>query len=151
MVRLCWEQQTHANIEEPFLTQPTVVLIDDTPEILALSAEILKPHCEIVGTATDGKSGIAAVEATDPDAVVLDISIPKLNGIEVAKRLRRSNCRAVIVFLSHYTELLIAAMDAGGSGFVTKARIGSDLPVAIREALAGRVFVSKQPDFDLRF
>jgi len=124
------------------LKRPRVLLVDDTPEILALCAELLKPNYEIVGTAPDGKSAIAAFETTTPDVVVLDISMPGPSGIEVARHLRSSGSLAAIVFLSGDMEFMMAAMDAGGSGFVTKAQIGSDLRVAIREALAGRVFVS---------
>lgn len=124
------------------MNRPRVLLVDDTPEILALCAEILNPNYEIVGTAPDGKSAIAAFERTTPDVVVLDITMPRLNGIEVAKHLRSSGCRAAIVFLSGDMELMTAALAAGGSGFVTKTRLGADLLVAIREALAGRVFVS---------
>lgn len=74
--------------------------------------------------------------------VVLDISMPGPNGIEVAKRLRSSGCQAALVFLSADTELMMAAMDAGASAFVRKTLISSDLWLAIKEALAGRVFVS---------
>ncbi len=124
------------------MKRPRVLLVDDIPEILAYSAEILEPSYEIVGTAADGKSAIAAFERTTPDVVVLDISMPGLNGIEVARRLRSSGCLAAIVFLSAEMEFVMAALEAGGSGFVRKTLLGSDLPVAIREALAGRVFVS---------
>jgi DNA-binding NarL/FixJ family response regulator len=116
--------------------------VDDTPEILAYCAELLEPCYEIVGTAPDGKSALAAFERSTPDVVVLDISMPGINGIEVARRLRSSGCLAAIVFLSGDEEFMTAALDAGGSGFVSKSLIGSDLLVAIREALAGRVFVS---------
>lgn len=68
--------------------------------------------------------------------------MPGLNGIEVAKRLRSSGCQAAIVFFSADTEFMMAAMDAGGSAFVKKTLISSDLWSAIKEALAGRVFVS---------
>jgi two-component system OmpR family response regulator len=121
------------------------MLVDDTPEILVLCAEILKDNYEIVGTAPDGKSAIAACRTTAPDVVVLDIFMPRLSGIEVAKRLRSTGCQAVIVFLSDDTESVMAALDAGGSAFVTKARLGSDLVVAIAEALSGRGFVSEMP------
>lgn len=119
-----------------------ILLVDDTPEVLALCAEILIPQHEIAGTAADGKSAIAAVEMTAPDVVVLDIAMPRLNGIEVAKRLRSSGYQGAIVFLSGDLELMNSAMEAGGSAFVTKTRLSADLLVAIREALAGRVFVS---------
>lgn len=127
------------------MRRPRVLLVDDMPEILALCAEVLRTDFEIVGTALDGKSAIAALEAAIPDVVVLDISMPGLNGIEVAKRLRSSGCLAPIVFLSADMESIMAAMEAGGSGFVTKTRIVADLAIAIRETLAGRVFVSTWP------
>jgi FixJ family two-component response regulator len=79
---------------------------------------------------------------TTPEVVVLDISMPGPSGIEVAKRLRSSGCQAAIVFLSGDIEFMMAAMDAGGSAFVKKTMISSDLWFAIKEALAGRVFVS---------
>jgi len=121
------------------------MLVDDTPEILVLCAEILREHYEIVGTAPDGKAAIALWQTIAPDVVVLDIFMPRLSGIEVAKRLRSAGCQASIVFLSDDTESMMAALDAGGAAFVTKARIGSDLSVAITEALSGRGFVSEMP------
>jgi DNA-binding NarL/FixJ family response regulator len=124
------------------LRRPRVLLVDDTAEILEYCAELLRPDYDIVGTASNGKSAITAFETTTPDVLVLDISMPGLNGIEVARRLRSSGCRAAIVFLSGNEEFAPAALEAGGSGFVSKPQIGSDLTVAIKEALAGRVFVS---------
>jgi DNA-binding NarL/FixJ family response regulator len=121
---------------------PRVLLVDDTPEILALCAQLLSPNYEIAGTAADGESAIVAFEETNPDVVVLDISMPGLNGIEVAKLLRNSGRRADIIFLSGDMEFAAAALDAGGSGFVTKTRIGSDLRTALKEVLAGRTFLS---------
>lgn len=124
------------------MNRPRVLLVDDTPEILALCVEILKPYCEIVGTAADGKAAIAAFKMTTPDVVVLDVSMPGLNGIEVARHLRGSAARAVIVFLSADMEFTMAALEAGACAFVKKTLITTDLWVAIREALAGRKFVS---------
>jgi len=126
-----------------------VLLVDDTPEILALCAEVLRPNFEIVGTVTDGHSAIAALTTTTVDVVVLDIAMPGLNGVEVARRLRSAGCPAAIVFfsadmdfLSADAKFMAAALEAGGSGFVAKRLLASDLPRAIREAVAGRVFVS---------
>jgi CheY-like chemotaxis protein len=124
------------------LSVPRILLVDDTPEVLALCAEILKRSYEIAGTAADGESAISAVEMTVPDVVVLDITMPRLNGVEVAKRLRTSGFWGAIVFLSGDLDLMNSALEAGGSAFVTKTRLSEDLLVAIREALAGHVFVS---------
>lgn len=128
---------------------PRVLLVDDTPGILALCAEILGPNYEIVGTAPNGASAIAAFEAMIPDVVILNISMPGLNGIEVARHFRSTDRSSAVVFLSGDIdfmtadmEFMMAALKAGGSGFVAKMLIGSDLPVAVREVLAGRVFVS---------
>ncbi len=124
------------------MKRPRVLLVDDTPEILAFCVEILKSHCEIVGTARDGKSALAAFQMTTPDVVVLDVSMPGLSGVEVARQLRAFATRAVIVFLSADMEFTMAALQAGASAFVKKTLITTDLWVAIQEALAGRRFVS---------
>jgi DNA-binding NarL/FixJ family response regulator len=68
-----------------------------------------------------------------------------MNGIELARRLRAVRCQAAIIFVSSDDALATDAMDAGGSAFVSKNLIASNLRVAIREALAGRSFVSVWP------
>lgn len=122
-----------------------ILLVDDTPEVLTYCADLLQPDYEIVGTAANGRAAIAAVASNAPDVIVLDISMPGLNGIEVAKHLRSSGCKAVIVFLSAQDEFVHEALQAGGSAYVSKTLVASDLRRAIREALAGCVFVSIIP------
>jgi CheY-like chemotaxis protein len=131
------------------LKLPRVLLVDDTPEILALCLEVLRPNFEIVGAVTEGHSALAILTTTTPDVVVLDIAMPGFNGLEVAKRLRSTGYRAAIVFFSvdmdfmtADVQFMAAALEAGGTGFVAKRLLAADLPRAIREAVAGRVFVS---------
>lgn len=126
------------------MQRPTVLLVDDTPQILEFCAHILAPNYDVIGTAANGSVALEICATTEPDVIVLDISMPGLNGLEVARRLRSSGCRAAIVFLSS-EELMAEAMAAGGSAFVEKSLMASDLLVAIREALAGRRFVSTFP------
>ena len=128
---------------------PRVLLVDDTPEILALCLEVLRPNFEIVGAVTEGHSALAILTTTTPDVVVLDIAMPGFNGLEVAKRVRGAGCQSAIVFFSvdmdfmtADVQFMAAALEAGGTGFVTKRLLKADLPRAIREAVAGRVFVS---------
>ena len=123
------------------LKRPRVLLVDDIPEILRYCAGILEPDFEIVGTAASGPAAIEAVAETAPDLIVLDISMPGFNGIEVARRLRRAGCQAAIVFFSADDALSELALEAGGSAYVSKRLIDLHLRTAIVEAMAGRQFV----------
>jgi DNA-binding NarL/FixJ family response regulator len=121
-----------------------VLLADDNGAMLARVAAVLPPVCTVVGSVKDGRSALAAAEQLLPDVIVLDVSMPGLNGIEVAARLRELGSTAAVVFLSVHNEeeLIQAAIEAGGLGYVVKTRLASDLGVAVREARAGRAFVS---------
>jgi DNA-binding NarL/FixJ family response regulator len=80
----------------------------------------------------------------NPDLVVLDVSMPVYNGIEVARRLKERGCRAKLVFLTVHDDEDFAheALQAGAAGYVVKASMAAELPHAIREAMEGRTFVS---------
>jgi DNA-binding NarL/FixJ family response regulator len=79
-----------------------------------------------------------------PDVIVLDISMPGMTGLEVAASLREEGLTAAVVFLTVHDdeEFVIAARQAGGTGYVVKLRLASDLKLAVQEARAGRSFVS---------
>lgn len=128
------------------MKRPRVLLVDDMPEVVRYCASVLEADYEIVGSASNGLKAIEAVAATEPDVIVLDISMPELDGIEVARRLRGAGCRAAIVFLSADDALSEAAMEAGGSAYVSKRMIDSDLRMAITEALARRRYVALWQD-----
>lgn len=121
-----------------------VVLADDHQAVLARVSRTLMDEFEVVATAEDGNQAVEAVLALDPDVLVTDISMPLLDGLQVARRLQRANCRAKIVFLTIHEDrdFVDAALYAGASGYVTKARLSTDLVPAIREALLGHTFVS---------
>jgi DNA-binding NarL/FixJ family response regulator len=121
-----------------------VLLVDDNEAMLARVARVLAPACAVVGAFNTGASALDAAIGLRPDVVVLDISMPGMNGFEVAARLRKAGCTAAVVFLTVHNEdeFVGAALAAGGQGYVVKARLASDLPVAICEARAGRQFVS---------
>lgn len=121
-----------------------VLLVDDNQAILARVEAVLSPACLVVGSATEGKTAVSAALALEPDVVVLDISMPGMSGFEVAARLRTEGSSAAVVFLTVHDEeeLLTAAKQSGGVGYVVKPRIGSDLLTAVKEAHAGRSFIS---------
>jgi DNA-binding NarL/FixJ family response regulator len=121
-----------------------VLLADNHDTILAQVRNALEEEFEVVGAVSNGLEAVAEVRRLDPDVLVIDISMPVLDGLEAASRLR-SSCRAKIVFLTvHEDEDFVdAAFAAGASGYVTKADLTTDLVPAIHEALEGRIFISK--------
>jgi DNA-binding NarL/FixJ family response regulator len=124
--------------------RPRVLLADDHPAMLALTAAALANEYSVVGSVADGLALLAEAERLHPDVIVLDITMPGLGGIEAARQLRRSRQPARLVFLTVHErrDFAQAALDAGGLGYVVKARLASDLLPAIRAALADRHFVS---------
>jgi len=122
-----------------------VVLADDHQALVAKVRAVLAEDFEVVDAVADGSQAVDAVLALDPDVLVTDISMPLLDGLQVAKRLQAAHCRAKIVFLTVHEDqdYVAAALHAGASGYVTKSRLAIDLIPAIREALLGRTFVSQ--------
>lgn len=125
--------------------QKRVLVADDQPRMLEAVTAILEKSFEVVDVASDGQSALEATIQLEPDLVVLDISMPGMTGIDVARRLRKSASTARIVFLTIHEDAQILAncLAAGGLGYVLKGLMDSDLILAINEALAGRVFVSR--------
>ena len=123
---------------------PRVLLVDDNEMTLARGKSVLATRCVVVGTARNGHAALEAAAALNPDVIVLDISMPGMNGFELAKRLRAAGSTARLVFLSVHEdeELILAARNAGGIGYVVKTRLASDLELAVKEARAGRPFQS---------
>jgi len=121
-----------------------VLLADDHRSLLELSRVLLEPTFDVVGTVGDGESLIEAAGKLQPDVIVTDISMPKLNGIEAVNRLRESGSTSKVVFLTVHAgpDFVQAALKTGALAYVSKLRISADFLVAVREALEGRVFVS---------
>jgi DNA-binding NarL/FixJ family response regulator len=120
-----------------------IVIADDHGPMLEEMSRLLRSEFEIVAAVSNGAWAVKTVVEMDPDAVVLDIHMPQLGGIEAAQELRRSGSTTKIVFLTIETDPeYIGMATAMGASYVVKSRIRGDLAVAIKEALAGRVFVS---------
>ncbi len=117
-----------------------VLLADDHEAMLDRVAGLLATECNVVGTATDGQQALDAVRELKPDVLVLDISMPVMNGIETARRLTEAGSETRIVFLTVHDDPGFAreALEAGALGYVIKQHIASDLVAAIRKAHAGR-------------
>jgi DNA-binding NarL/FixJ family response regulator len=130
---------------ESSVLQRRVVVADDQPRMLDAVAALLARSFEVMDLVSDGQAALEATLKLNPDLVVLDISMPGMSGIEVAKELRKSANSAKIVFLTVYedAQILATCLTAGGLGYVVKEVMENDLVPAMNEALAGRVFVSR--------
>lgn len=102
------------------------------------------PKIRVVGFASDGLEALQKVEDLQPDLVLLDISLPKLNGFETAGKIRKLTPNCKIIFLSGHScpEMVRGALEAGGSGYVHKDDAMAELLVGLETVLAGRQYLS---------
>jgi DNA-binding NarL/FixJ family response regulator len=127
------------------VSKTRVLLAEDNLQVLKYVRHFLSTNCcEVVGVATDGQEAVDSVGQLQPEVVVLDLSMPVLNGIEAAKRILEAKPSTRIVFLTveRDPDICRAALDAGASGYVLKRRLTTDLIPAIELAKEGRRFVS---------
>ena len=106
-----------------------------------------RPEWQVIAEASDGSEAVQKAEELKPDLILLDIGLPKLNGIEGARRIRQLSPRSKIVFLSLYNSLDVvqAALGTGGTGalgYVLKSDARSELLPAVDAVLRSRQFVS---------
>lgn len=122
-----------------------VLLADDHEAILARVRAVLGSEFEIVAVVKNGRDAVTEVQRLDPDVLVIDISMPVLDGLQAVSRLRSKKCRTKFVFLTVHedSDFIAAAFSAGASGYVTKSHITTDLVPAIHEAVEGRTYVSQ--------
>ncbi len=120
-------------------------MADDQSCMLDTVAELLRNSFDVIGFASEGHAALDVALDLEPDLVVLDISMPGLTGMEVARELRKHGSSAKVVFLTVYEDAQIVAncLAAGGLGYILKEFVDTDLIPAMNEALAGRVFVSR--------
>ena len=122
-----------------------VLLADDHTLLLgALEKLLSEEDCDIVGQVSDGRALVAAAERLKPDVIVLDISMPLLNGLEAARQIKQKlrNVKLVFLTMNEDADLAAEAFRAGASGYLLKRSAASELAVAIREVMQGRSYVT---------
>ena len=123
---------------------PRILLADDHTILLEAFRKLLTPAFEIVGAVSNGRALLEAAKKLKPDVVVLDISMPGLNGIEVCRQLqpRLPDTRWVFLTVNEDPDLAAEAILLGGSGFLLKNSAASELFSAIQHAIEGRCYVT---------
>jgi len=123
-----------------------VLVVDDYEPFRRFLCSVLgkNPALQIVGEVSDGLDAVQKAEELKPDLILLDIGLPTLNGIEVARRIRRLIPESKIIFVSQESspEVIQVALNLGAWGFVVKTKAGSDLVAAVEAVLLGKRFVS---------
>jgi DNA-binding NarL/FixJ family response regulator len=126
------------------LSKVRVLIADDHQIVAEGLRSLLEPEFELVGIVADGREMLTAAQSLSPDVIVLDVTMPSLNGIEAAIQLRATGSQARIIFLTMHREATYAAraLATGAAGFVLKHSAASELVTAIREAVQGRTYVT---------
>ena len=124
--------------------RPRLLLADDHAMVVEGLRRLLQPEFDFVGAVGDGWALLEAAERLKPDVIVVDVSMPLLNGIEAVRRLKKVKSGPKVIFLSMHGNVEVAteALRAGASGYVLKHSAAETLSHAIWEALEGRLYVS---------
>jgi DNA-binding NarL/FixJ family response regulator len=126
------------------MSRPRVLLADDHVLLLGAFEKLLASECDIVGQVVDGRALVEAAERLKPDVVVLDISMPLLNGLEAGRQIRQRLKSVKLVFLTMNEDADVAAeaFRSGASGYLLKRSASSELMTAIREVMQGRSYIT---------
>ena len=132
-----------------------ILVVEDSEPFRRLVVVMLQQNAEakyeVAAEAADGLEAVRKAEEFQPDVVLMDIGLPKMNGIESARLIRKKVPRGRIVFLAEQNDVYVVqdAIEMGALGYVHKSRTVTDLLPAIEEALLGRRFVSENLDVPL--
>jgi DNA-binding NarL/FixJ family response regulator len=130
----------------PSTKRPRVLIADDHSIVAEGLRSLLEKSCEVVGLVRDGRQLLIETPKLKPDVIVLDISMPLLNGLDAAERLKESVPGTKFVFLTMQDDvnLAAAALDLGAVGYVLKHAATSELLTAVSEVLQGRSYVTQK-------
>ena len=124
--------------------KPRLLLADDHTLLLEGIRLMLEPEFDLVGSVEDGQALLTAAKTLKPDVILLDISMPRLNGIDAARRLRKLLPSARLIFVTMHAgaDYVTEAFRAGATGYILKRAAASELLTAIHTVLKGNYYVS---------
>jgi DNA-binding NarL/FixJ family response regulator len=122
-----------------------VIVADDLALVLSAVSGLLRESFDVVAMVSDGHAALEAILEHEPELAILDISMPGMSGIDVAREAKKYSIKTKIVFLTVHedADILAACLSVGGLGYVIKVYMSNDLIPAMNAALRGRVFVSR--------
>ena len=128
-----------------------VLLADDHTLMLGGIHKILSTKVDLVGSVRDGRALVKAVEDLKPDVVLLDISMPLLNGIDAARQIKKSHPQTKLIFLTMHADrdYVVEALRAGASGYLLKWSAEEELEAAIRTVIDGGIYLTTALPGDL--
>ncbi len=126
------------------MSRPRLLIADDHKIVLEGLKKLLAPEFEIAGAVENGRELVKEAEKLRPDAIVADISMPSLNGLEAVRQIKKVHGEMKVVFLTMHPDVSYAAsaFRAGASGYVLKHSAPDELVTAIRAALQGKTYVT---------
>lgn len=126
------------------MSRPRILLADDHALLLGAFEKLLSGEFDVVGQAADGRALVAAAERLKPDVIVLDISMPLLNGLEAARQIKQKQKTVKLIFLTmtEDPDLASEAFRIGAAGYLLKRSAASELTTAIREVVQGRSYIT---------
>ena len=126
------------------MSRPRVLIADDHSIVLAGLRKLVEEECDVVGTAEDGRLLIESAQRLKPDVILLDISMPLLNGLDAARQLTKLVPESKLIFLTMHATPAYAteAFKAGGSGYLIKRSAASELKQAIQAVMRGQHYMT---------
>ncbi len=128
-----------------------ILIVDDYADWRRQIPLVLRarPEWQVIAEASDGIEAVQKAQDLKPDLILLDIALPKLNGIEAARRIRQLSPTSNIIFLSQNKDpdVIRAALGTGALGYVHKTDVERELPLAVNAVLRGEQFISGSNGF----
>lgn len=125
-------------------TQPSVLIADDHALVAAGISRLIENQYQVIGIVPDGRELIRVAVEKDPDLILMDISMPGLNGVEALQQLKKVRPRVMVIVLTQHSEkaYVAAAFEAGARGYVLKQSAPLELLSALNDVRSGRFYVS---------
>jgi DNA-binding NarL/FixJ family response regulator len=126
------------------MNRPRILLADDHVLVAEALKSMLTPLYDIAGIVSDGRSLLHAAEALKPDLIVVDIGMPRLNGLDATRQIKRllPRVKVIVLTMNEDSDLVAEAFRAGASGYLLKHSAAQELLLAIQEVLKGASYLS---------